>query len=122
MSAFTVFDYYYRDASNYKAWGSLLLEGSAVEADTKQVSAALNDYDFFIAEQLGIPPVYDELWAFSDGPTEDDHVWHTFDCFREPREDEMSLPVWGTVSELVARFAAVKKWNEALSPHWDSWI
>lgn len=27
MTEFSIFDYLYRDASNYKSWGSLLLEG-----------------------------------------------------------------------------------------------
>lgn len=122
MATYTVFDYLYRDASNYKAWGSLLLKGAAVEADSARVFAALNDYEYFIAEQVGIPALYGDLWQYSDGPNEDDHVWHTFDRFRKPLEEELSLPVWGTVSELVDRFVAIKKWDEALSPHWDSWL
>ena len=34
MTQFSIFDYLYRDASNYKSWGSLLLEGRATEADS----------------------------------------------------------------------------------------
>lgn len=118
MVSFTVFDYVYRDASNYKVWGSLLLDGAAVDTDAAQISAVLNGRDYFIAEQLGIPVLYQKLWAYSGGPNQDDHVWHTFEGFREPREDELSLPIWGTVREFVDRFAAVDKWDETLSPHW----
>ena len=118
MATYTVFGYLYRDASNYKVWGSLLLEGAASESDTARLYAVLHDYDFFIAEQVGIPALYEYLWQYSDGPNEDDHVWHAFDQFREPMADELSLEVWGTVSELVDCFAAITKWDEALSPHW----
>ena len=61
MAIYTVFDYLYRDASNYKAWGSLLLEGAATVFDTARVSEVLHDCDFFIAEQVGIPALYDDL-------------------------------------------------------------
>lgn len=118
MVGFSVFGYLYRDASNYKAWGSLLLVGEAREADTAKLVAVLSDQEFFIAEQVGVRPLYDELWRYSDGPNDDDHVWHTFDGFHAPLEQALLLPVWGTVSELVGRFSAIEKWDETLSPHW----
>ena len=31
--SFTIFEYLYRDASNYKVWGTLLLDGVANEID-----------------------------------------------------------------------------------------
>ncbi len=74
---------------------------------------------FFIAEQIGTPALYEELWEFSEGPSEDDHVWHTFNQFRPPIEEEADLPVWGSVSDLIERFERIESWNEALSPHWD---
>lgn len=119
MTEFSIFDYLYRDASNYKSWGSLLLEGRATETELEQLRAQLNCDEFFIAEQVGIPALYAELWKFSDGPTEDDHVWHTFHELRQAEAEEITGEPWGKVSELVARFKSVDKWNEQLSPNWD---
>lgn len=119
MTEYSIFDYMYRDAGNYKSWSYLLLKGRTTKKRLDEITACLNDYDFFIAEQVGIPPLYEELWGFSGGPTEDDHVWHTFNELRKARADEIVGEPWGTVAELIARFKSVKRWDEQLSPHWD---
>ena len=118
MTEFSVFDYLYCDASNYKEWGSLLLEGHVPAAEAEALQTYLNGGEFFIAEQVGIPPLYKELWQYSDGPTEDDHVWHTFHALRSAAPEDMAGTPWGKVSELVARFKAVRRWDEKLSPNW----
>jgi len=118
MTEFSIFDYLYRDASNYKSWGSLLLEGRATEADIELLRARLESGEFFIAEQVGIPPLYAELWQFSDGPTENDHVWHTFHELRQANAEEIAGAPWGTVADFMARIKNVKIWNLTLSPHW----
>lgn len=119
MTEYSILDYLYRDAINYKAWGSLLLEGVATESEVQQLRSQLDGDEFFIAEQLAIPPLYAELWQFSDGPTEDDHVWHTFHELRQADAEEITGEPWGSVSELIARFKSVKKWDEQLLPNWD---
>ena len=119
MADDVLFDYMYRDASNYKACGALLLTGGVTEEGHKRLVSKLEGGEFFIAEQIGIPALYEELWVFSDRPTEDDHVWHTCNLFRAPIEEEANLPVWGSVSELIKRFEKISAWNEELSPHWD---
>ena len=116
---FGVFEYCYRDASNYKAWGVLLIERSGSEELIERIVSSLESREFFIAEQVGILPMYGELWKFSGGPNTDDHVWHEFHQIRQPTNEEHSLPVWGTANELADRFSAVKEWNEQLSPHWN---
>lgn len=120
MAEFSVFDYLYRDASNYKAWGSLLLEGSATEEDIEVLRVQLDGGEFFIAEQVGVPTLYAELWQLSDGPSDDDHVWHTFHELRPASPEDISKAPWGRVVDLVARFKSISKWDEQLSPHWDS--
>lgn len=120
MTEFSVFDYLYCDASNYKAWGGLLLDGNASAAEAEALQACLNGGEFFIAEQVGVPPLYAELWQYSDGPTEDDHVWHAFHALRPATPEEMTGAPWGKVTELVARFKAVRSWDEQLSPNWDA--
>lgn len=119
MTEFSVFDYLYRDGSNYKAWGSLLLKGKATQTNINALLSCLENREFFIAEQVGIPPVYAELWECSGGPTEDDHVWHTFLEIRPAKPDEANGIPWGTVSGLIKKFKSVQKWDESLSPNWD---
>lgn len=119
MTEFSIFEYLYCDASNYKAWGSFLLDGRATEAELEILHAHLNCGEFFIAEQVGILPLYAELWQLSDGPTEDDHVWHTFHELRPANAEEIGDTPWGKVSELIVRFESVSSWDEQLSPNWD---
>lgn len=112
-----VFEYLYRDASNYKAFVVLLLNGTASKSDLARIIEVLDGGEFFIAEQVGVPALYEELWKYSNGPTEDDHVWHTFVGLRAAKESDLNEQVWGNLDELVKRFAAVRRWNLSLSPH-----
>ncbi|TQV63327.1 MAG: hypothetical protein FNT29_07330 [Halothiobacillaceae bacterium] len=119
MDGFSIFEYLYRDASNYKAWGSLLLKGQVTQADADALGKFLEGGEFFIAEQVGVPPVYAELWEISGGVTEDDHVWHEFVGLRPATAEDIQEKPWGSVSELLARFTSVRQWDERLSPNWD---
>ena len=113
----TAFDYLYRDAGNFKAFGSVLLDGPVTNADEELVRQHLDGSEYFIAEQVGVPPLYDQLYGWSDGPTASDHCWHEFVGFREfstaSRTDVAVVPA----GEFVARFAQVTNWDEGLSPH-----
>ncbi len=119
MVEFSVFDYCYRDASNYKAWGTLLLQGACSTSDIESVRKQLDSGEFFIAEQLGIPPLYGELWELSSGPTIDDHVWHTFFALRTATPEETNTSVFSKVENLISKIKNVETWNETLSPHWN---
>jgi hypothetical protein len=112
----TAFDYMYRDAGNFKAFGTIILEGQLGAADRALVRSQLSDGEFFIAEQIGVPPLYDDLYRWSGGVIESDHCWHEFMGFREIAECPECYPNW-TTAEFVSRFAAVTDWNESLSPH-----
>lgn len=118
MTSLSIFEYLYRDASDYKSWGTLLLEGVATEADVADLITQFESGSYFIAEQLGIPPLYSELWAFSGGPTDDDHVWHTFHALRPATAQDMATPVFCTLVEFLQKVNAVKACDETLSPHW----
>lgn len=120
MVEFSVFDYCYRDAANYKAWGRLLLHGLPSRSDIENLRRSFDSGEFFIAEQLGIPSLYAELWELSGGPSADDHVWHTFFELRAATEEEIGVRVFDTVENLIAKIQAVKTWNVTLSPHWDN--
>ena len=119
MKALSVFEYCYRDASNYKSWGFLLLQGAVSSDDIAHLKKHFESGEYFIAEQLGIPPLYAELWAFSNGPTLDDHVWHTFYTLRPAAAEELKAAVFDTVENFLKKVKAVQVWNESLSPHWN---
>ena len=118
MRNFSVFEYCYCDASNYKAWGSLLLRGAARNAEIEILHQQFEFECYFIAEQLCIPPLYSELWALSNGPSGADHVWHTFHALRPASVQDIKAPVFGSLDELVQKVKAVNAWDETLSPHW----
>lgn len=115
-----VFEYLYRDASNYKAWGTILLSGVPSQNDIAALRACLESDEYFVAEQIGIPAVYKELWDLSGGPNSDDHALHEFVALREATEDERkSLPLIGDLSSLLKTFQAVTTWDYSLSPNFD---
>jgi hypothetical protein len=120
-AACCVFEYLYRDGSNYKAWGSLLVSGEPTPEDITALKECLESGEYFVAEQVGIPPVYKELWELSGGPTSDDHALHEFVALREATEDERKLlPVFGELSNLLKTFQSVTKWDYSLSPNFET--
>jgi hypothetical protein len=113
----TAFDYMYRDAGNFKAFGSVLLDGPITKLDEDLVRQSLDGGEYFIAEQVEVPPLYDQLYRWSDGPTESDHCWHEYVGFRQlttPSEPTLAIT---SVREFIGRFAAVASWDGRLSPH-----
>jgi hypothetical protein len=119
LNNLSLFEYFYRDASNYKVWGSVLLKGEATRAQVAQIKSCFDSDEFFIAEQLGLPPLYAALWAFSDGPTDADHVWHSFQDMQVAGPDQANGTVFDTVENFISRVEAISEWNQKLSPHWD---
>lgn len=65
----TMIDYMYRDGSNYKQWGSIVLTGSHTEEE-KQF---LLSVDEFIASEVGLESLQFRMISF---PSDDDHVFH----------------------------------------------
>lgn len=118
MGDHSVFVYMYRDAANYKAGGQLLLSGAYSEAFEAAIHECCDSWDHFVAEQVGVPTLYAELYQFSNGPTIDDIAFHEFQHLRIATPDDIaSAPPWGTLDAFVARFRAVKYWDCTLSPH-----
>lgn len=120
VSRFSVFEYLYRDAGNFKAWGALLLKGALTDTQVAEMRSKFDGTEFFIAEQIGVPPLYQELWAYSNGPTENDHVWHEFFALRPAEENDLvEDEPWGTANALFTAVSGIARWNERLSPHWE---
>lgn len=115
----TRFEYLYRDASNYKAYGHVLLEGVLSVAEREEIVARLEDGELFIAEQVGVPALYEMLYKSSDGPTTSDHCWHEFDQFSDDAVIKDGDRIWGTVEELLSKFRSVRAWDLQLSPHFE---
>lgn len=114
-SSFCVFEYLYRDASNYKAHRQLLLEEEWSSEAVARLIRTLQDGEFFIPAQVLIPSLHSELFTYSNGPTEDDHPWHEFVDLRPATPDEIALlKPDRTLSELLAQFAAIRRWNPNL--------
>ena len=119
--SYTAFEYIYRDASNYKAFGTILATGGMTKADIRKLIDCFEDYNLFVAEQVGIPVLYEQLYQYSDGPTDDDHVYHEFLLCRTATMKEVrTLSLWGSTQNLLATFQKAKgQWNLLLSPHAD---
>jgi len=73
--------------------------------------------ELFIAEQIGIPTLYIDLYEFTGGPTDDDHCWHEFSGFSDICSSVLDGPTWGKAQGLVAEFQKVSEWDQSLSPH-----
>ena len=117
MSGFSVFEYSYCDAGNFKSWGRLLVEGIVKPEDLSALSDGLESGEFFIAEQVGIPTLYEGLWKLSNGPTADDHVWHRFHDLHPATESEIGDVLHGNLDDLLNRFRNVNAWKLESSCH-----
>jgi hypothetical protein len=109
-----VFDYMYRDGSNYKQGGEVVFSNPdklTVEEIEGRIKAAIDEETYFIAHQIGVPEV------FFDDLGEDDHSWHEFCGVRETRSRKNMDKKKRTIKELVEQMEQVEKWNEwNLSP------
>ena len=114
---YTLFEYVYVDGSNYKAFGEIWLSGSISDDQRDGFVAKLESGQFFVAEQIPIPPLYDELFKYSGGATSDDHGWHIFVGFRQELKSHTStsLVVWGSVEKFLGAFRTITEWDPSLS-------
>ena len=98
---YTAVEYLYRDASNYKSWGGVILVGQFSTALEARAKAAFEAEAFFVAKRVGLPDLREKLLIWSNGRlNDDDHEWHELWKIREATQADMSeYPVWGTVEE-----------------------
>ena len=113
------FEYLYRDASNYKAFGGVILIGSIDEDYIVQLESSLEDNQFFIAEQINLPNLQSELFEYTNGPIEDDHGYHEFFELRPSTNDDISnFNVWGSTGKFLDELIAINnKWDVCLSEY-----
>jgi hypothetical protein len=104
-----------------KALGALLLSGEPTQEDVAALKECWESGEYFVAEQVGVSPVYKELWDLSGGPTSDDHALHEFVALRAATDEEQkSTPLFGELSHLLNSFQAVTKWDYSLSPNYET--
>jgi hypothetical protein len=71
----TSISYMYRDASNWKRFNTIILEGELKPQDIDFIFDCLEDQLLFLPEQVGLPTLQKD-WESLD---ERDHVWHELD-------------------------------------------
>jgi hypothetical protein len=114
MKKYYVFEYLYRDADNFKAFGRVLVLGDITEKFIAELTSYLAFDECFVAEQVNIPTLYSRLWKYSNGPTSADHAFHEFFQMRIATEQEVtSIGLWGDALVLLDAF------REASQQSWD---
>ena len=119
----TSFTYRYRDADNYKTATQLILPGKPHQEEVDEIQKKLIDGDSFIAEQVGLEPLQDDLrqWDTAnteldeDGHNQADHCWHEIDTASDIQPTTEAPTTDMTFEELVSRFTEVQTWDEAQS-------
>ena len=116
----TVFEYLYRDADNHKAFGKAAFGGLVSPELCDRALQKLDDGTHFIAEQVGLPPLYGQLFRWSGGrPTDADHCWHEFVSISVVEEGDLPPAVLklGETSAFVDLLSSVDEWDILLSPN-----
>lgn len=108
----TCFGYLYRDASNYKVWNEEILGGFLTKEQKQDIISTLEDGEFFIPEQVGLPV------NRGDEYTEDDHCFCELTI--EDIEDTGKMPtIEMTAEELYENFMKTGgKWNTSIVEWW----
>jgi hypothetical protein len=79
--------YLYRNAANYKQYGSVVLTNSnniSTDLVADIINRNLIDGEYFDADAWGVPPL------FFDNKNEDDHNWHEFETVEITKEPPYS--------------------------------
>lgn len=108
-----IFDYLYRDASNWKEWGEATFtnpDGYSLFEIDQRIKRALHEGQWFIAEQAGVEPVY--IWNHAQ-VCEDDHCWHEYHGVREMELTNVRKS-WQPIIKFIQRLESIgpKGWKE----------
>jgi len=124
--SWTVIPVMYCDASNYKAYGDILLEGIITDMQIAALRASLSQESYYVPGQLGLKHLAIETWPGSR--YDDDDNWHeallseirtvdqaTSDLIRERGTQEA-----GTIHQFLAKVqkAAADGWNPSIGNPW----
>ena len=84
------FNYLYRDAGNYKQYGSVVFSNPhhrALRAIEHSIRSSLIDGEFFNVKQWQLPDLREQEWD-----DELDHDWHEFESVEELEGDGKTYP------------------------------
>ncbi|MEJ5298664.1 MAG: hypothetical protein WHZ52_11575 [Armatimonadota bacterium] len=113
MARNVCFSYMYRDASNWKAFGEIVVQGDpslSVEDAEQQIREVCSEGLYFIADQVEVPEIF--LWL-TTRLYDDDHCWHEFEGLKET-DAPVTDPEGRSIVELVRVFQRAKDegWRE----------
>ena len=102
------FNYLYRDASNYKSFGSIVFT-NPYSFSICFIDSYFDFENLFIADQISVPEIF--LYGKHD-ITIDDHCYHEYEGIKETEKasnDEMNR----TINEFIweVQFESFKGWN-----------
>lgn len=108
----TSFSYLYRDADNYKASETIVIDGLFTPEEITLIESKLDQGLWFIPSEVGLEDIQWKLMSYTgDEPTDADHVWHELDVTGfEETDAEPTAPV--SRAQLVAAFASLEGWDE----------
>ncbi len=95
------FFYLYRDAGNFKQFGSVVFANDkhlSIESITQAIKNSLIDELFFDPYAANVPPLF-----FDDFDDELDHDWHEFEVVKEvetPTNDSLNRDITSFISQL----------------------
>lgn len=93
-------NYLYRDASNYKNFGSVVFSNPnhvALRNIESTIKKNLIDSEYFVAEIWQLPSLF-----FSE-QNEDDHIWHEYESLEFTYENANSISIEDFLMRLVVK-------------------
>lgn len=116
----------YCDASNFKAYGQVVLEGVITEAQIAVLCTSLSDGSHYVPAQLGLQHLALDAWPGSR--YDDDHNWHEMFPDRIVTVQQTLPPLtWepgtqhaGTVTEFIIRMQDIAGagWDPHIGNPW----
>jgi hypothetical protein len=117
-----MFEYLYRDASNYKQWGRVTFEdrgGLGLDSLDRRLLRAMMIDSTFVADQIRLP----EIFLFSSWHVDvDDHCLHEFNSLEivaQPPNDLHQRSILQFVQEVER--ASVQGWYGFVPANGDAW-
>lgn len=116
----TKFSYIYRDAENYKASNTIVLEGELTEAQINEMLALLDCNGCFVPSDVGLPHLHEELQRWDTQDYDIDHPFHELhrDYICSTKE-EPNVPM--SARKLYEKFKEVDgHWSIDMQVGWDN--
>ena len=98
-----MFEYLYRDASNYKAFRSVVLDGEWSQDLIEGIRSSLIDGEYFVPQMVGLEPLQAQVGKWNS----DDHDWHEVVEFRQLDADVAVEIPNRSAADLVAAFRSM---------------